>query len=57
MTTINQLIANTRLLLQTTDKKEQQALEQNNDQLIYRWFGLVDDEIKEIEKILRLHKA
>jgi len=57
MTTINQLIANTRLLLQTTDKKEQQALEQNNDQLIYRWFGLVDDDITEIEKILRLHKA
>jgi len=56
-TTVNQLIANTRLLLQTTDKKEQKMIEQNNDQLIYRWFGLVDDDIKEIEKFLRLHKA
>lgn len=57
LTLVNQLIANTRLLLQTFDQKEQEILEQNNDQLIYRWFGLVDDEIKEIEKILRLHKA
>lgn len=54
---VNPLIANTRQLLQTTDKKEQQELEQNNDQIIYRWFGLVDDEIQEIEQILQLHKA
>ncbi|TGO02131.1 hypothetical protein PN36_29935, partial [Candidatus Thiomargarita nelsonii] len=54
ITTVNQLLANTRILLQTTDKKKQKIIEQNNDQLIYRWFGLVDDEIKEIEKILRL---
>ncbi|MEN8217442.1 MAG: N-6 DNA methylase [Pseudomonadota bacterium] len=57
ITTVNQLIANTRILLQTTDKQKQKTIEQNNDQLIYRWFGLVDDDIKEIEKILRLHKA
>jgi len=57
LTTVNQLIANTRLLLQTTEPKEQEMLEQKNDQLIYRWFGLVDDEMKEIEKILQLHKA
>jgi methylase of polypeptide subunit release factors len=57
LTTVNQLIANTRLLLQTTEAKEQEMLEQKNDQLIYRWFGLVDDDMKEIEKILQLHKA
>jgi hypothetical protein len=53
ITTVNQLIANTRILLQTTDKPKQKTIEQNNDQLIYRWFGLVDDEIKEIDKFLR----
>ena len=57
LTLVNQLVANTRLLLQTFDKKEQEVLEQNNDELIYRWFGLVDEDIKEIEQILRLHKA
>jgi len=57
LTTVNQLIANTRILLQTTDKQKQNTLEQNNEQLIYRWFGLVEDDIKEIEKILQLHKA
>ncbi len=56
MTIVKQLIANTRQLLQSYDKKEQQVLEQNNDHLIYGWFGLVDDEISEIEKILLLHK-
>ena len=55
LTIVNQLIANTRILLQTTDK--QKTLEQNNDEFIYRWFGLVEDDIKEIEQILQLHKA
>ena len=57
ITTVNQLIVNTRRLLQSTDKKEQQVLEQNNDQLIYQWFGLINDDITEIEQILQLHKA
>ena len=54
---VKQLIANTHQLLQTVDKKEQEVLEQNNEQLIYWWFGLVDDEVKEMENILRLYKA
>jgi hypothetical protein len=68
--TINRLIENTRKILslrilqilqilQIADRKERLILEleKMNDQLIYRWFGLVDNEIKEIEDILQLHKA
>lgn len=67
--TINRLIENTRKILslrnlqrvqiEIADKKERLILEleKMNDQLIYRWFGLMDNEIQEIEDILQLHKA
>jgi adenine-specific DNA-methyltransferase len=57
ITIVDKLITNTKKLLQSTDKKEQEVLEKNNDQLVYRWFGLVNNDIKEIEKILQLHTA
>ncbi|MEB3341513.1 Eco57I restriction-modification methylase domain-containing protein [Okeania sp.] len=56
LTPVNQLIENTRLILQCTNKKEQQIIEENNDRLIYKWFNLVDDEIQQIEQILYLNK-
>jgi adenine-specific DNA-methyltransferase len=56
-TVVNDIVRNTRRLVETSDRQETITLEKENDGLIYQLFELTDPEIEELEYSLMLQNT